>query len=263
MADDAIQRRSPAPNFEVAGEKREPQGFNLGGVDLKTLIHVGVELIVGAGLVYWVNKKTSSLQTQILELRKQVEEKDQIIGQLVEASKRNTQMIQHLHSMILSGSSVSRPRSRAKKHRKTPRPRKNRACPEPQSAADLLPVQDLRPHKDIFRSQTPQESQTPLPPPEDNEQRDMRLHKDIFQTQTHLPPPEDNEKDGPDINELDQILADELDSISESSRYPNPSLIFESATDDEGTEHQPHQSPQGDLICNGDECIIVSEKKAD
>jgi len=51
-------------------------------LDIKTLIHAGVEIIAFGGLVFWTNKRISGLSKEIIELRSKVAELEKIVGSM-------------------------------------------------------------------------------------------------------------------------------------------------------------------------------------
>lgn len=58
----------------------------MSSLDTTTLIHIGVEIVVIAGITYWHHKNISSLREEVIQMRQIIEENKKIInaqGQLL------------------------------------------------------------------------------------------------------------------------------------------------------------------------------------
>lgn len=68
----------------------------MNSVDSKTLVHVGVEFVVIGGVTFWLNKRISSVQEEVLELRKKVESYETVIQQQSRLINRHEEMLSQI-----------------------------------------------------------------------------------------------------------------------------------------------------------------------
>lgn len=67
-------------------------------VDTATLIHIGVELIVVAGLAFWVHKKTNNLQDQITALNEKINSYEEHLKRQGELLAQHENVLRQLFS---------------------------------------------------------------------------------------------------------------------------------------------------------------------
>ena len=81
-------------------------------LDMKTIAHVGGELLVVGGLVIWVNKNVGELKTKVQTLEETVEVQKKHINDMTEHVKKLTEMVfrqQQAMESIIGGSPLPPP----------------------------------------------------------------------------------------------------------------------------------------------------------
>ena len=68
----------------------------MNSIDSKTLVHVGVEFVVIGGVTFWLNKRISGIQEEVLELRKKVESYENVIQQQSRLINRHEEMLSQI-----------------------------------------------------------------------------------------------------------------------------------------------------------------------
>lgn len=102
-------------------------------VDMKTLIHVGTELVAIGGLTFWMNKRISSIQSQ-------VSTRDEKIGELETIIQQQSRMLaehEHVLRMLMKGT-MPPPRVEEETHNIPPR----QAPPQRVQRSEPPPVEE-------------------------------------------------------------------------------------------------------------------------
>lgn len=66
------------------------------GMDMKTLIHVGIELVVMAGMAFWMNKKIGAVEAGQVALVAQMKKYEEIIAQQNSVISRHDAMLRQI-----------------------------------------------------------------------------------------------------------------------------------------------------------------------
>ena len=66
------------------------------GVNMQTLVHVGAELVIAAGMAFWIQRKTSILSAEVARLQKQVDDYENIFKNQQQLLDRHDQILRHL-----------------------------------------------------------------------------------------------------------------------------------------------------------------------
>lgn len=98
------------------------------------LIHIGVEIVVLGGITFWFNKRTSSLEEQIVVLTDKLTKHEELIIKQGEIITQHENMMREMYAIIHGGSpqrsSVAQPLQRGPP-RVAPQPKRNTSPNQP------------------------------------------------------------------------------------------------------------------------------------
>lgn len=146
---------------------------NMNTLDTKTMIHVGMEVVVIGGIAFWVHKKTSNLQKEIDQLKHENAELKNILVQ-------HSQILSE-HHRIFTSLGLIKPQPVPTEY---PIPQTMPPIPQPAQTAEPAPV--------MKRSAVPVSEP---PPPPNSEEEDY------------------SEEEETDIEGLDDYVKNELDEL--------------------------------------------------
>jgi hypothetical protein len=152
---------------------------NSSAFDMKTLIHVGVEVLVVGAITFWFQKKSSSQQAEIEELRGKVEKMEEVL----EAQNRLLMEHRNIFSNILGG--------------RPPPPLQNNSQPRSPSQPPPSNAPRARPPDTTPNKKVPPRPPTPEEPSEEEEEI------------------EEEEEEEEEVD-MDELLKEELQSITVS-----------------------------------------------
>lgn len=157
---------------------------NMNTLDTKTMIHVGVEVVVIGGIAFWVHKKTSNLQKEIEQLKQENAELKNILVQ-------HSQVLSEHHRIFTSLGLI-----------------KPQASPPPQPPVELpteMP-QTLPQHTEQVRTVPPPSEKKDVPPPPPNSEEEY------------------SDEEETDIEGLDEYVKNELDELISLRKKPEQSF---------------------------------------
>lgn len=77
-------------------------------IDMKTLIHVGVELIVVTGITYWLNRKINGTELKVSEQQAQIKALEETVKRQSETIAKHNEILTDLISIVQTGG-IARP----------------------------------------------------------------------------------------------------------------------------------------------------------
>lgn len=170
-------------------------------LDPQTLIHVGVELVVVAGITFWLNRRISSVQGEVGQLNEKLAEFEKVIAQQAQLLHRHEQILNQIFGGSPSGQIQSAPSPQhAVQQSRSPR----RASQTSRAPPTLPPKRKLQPNPEFQRVSQMQ------PQPQSQPQPVIQTIIDNGESEGEWPPE-------PPGKELDGLLENELNGLESFS----------------------------------------------
>lgn len=168
------------------------------GLPMATIIHAGVEVVVMAGLAYWIHSKTSGLQEQITLLIEKVKAQEELLKKQNEILAHHENALNQFHTILqgLTDPKAQQPR-RSIPQQRTKQPQQSRA-----------PVPPRKPVKKPISSSNNRPEKRPIPPIKNKK------------------PTNKTTKISQNDEDLDTLLEDEIGELTGSQDNDNGSRVI-------------------------------------
>lgn len=164
-----------------------------GGVNMTMIIHIAVELLVTAGLAFWIYSKTNKLQEEIKDLKETINKYEEVMMRQGEFITRHENALTQIFNVLNPGN----------QHGNQPPPMKNKQ-PQPTRGNQPPQFQKGKPPQQFHRG-----SQKP-PKPNIKQPKVEEVYEEDEGEQT---------EDEGNVTQLDDLLAEELQDLRNGSQY--------------------------------------------
>ncbi len=166
-----------------------------GGVNMTMIIHIAVELLVTAGLAFWIYSRTNKLQEEIKDLKETINKYEEVITKQGEFITRHENALAQIFNMLNPGN----------QHGHQPPPMKNK---QPQ------PPRGNQPSPQFHKGNPPQQfHRGSQKPPKLNVKRPKV--EEVYEEEDEGEQTEDEEN----VTQLDDLLAEELQDLRNGSQH--------------------------------------------
>src|SRR5207253_6571164 len=93
----------------IMANNQQSKNMTSPSMDMTTIIHIGVELLVAAGLAFWIHSKTSKQQEQITALEQKVTEYEKILKNQGEVLTAHENFLRQLYGNMQQQGKIQTP----------------------------------------------------------------------------------------------------------------------------------------------------------